>query len=732
MESTFKIGGSTDTPLGEFLHRPVKIFEINPALATTSNVAIKPWEVFLNDPNVKRRIEGFRHVRGRLHLRAVCTGNPFLFGMYALSYRPFRTRSVHALCGAFSDARMIQTTSCPHIFIDPTTSEGGEMVLPFFTPYNWIDLTETNMMGDMGTLFFETLVPLKHANSGSGSFNVQIYAWMEDAEICTPTVATYGSWTLQSMTEQPQNEFAEKPVSTVATAVAKGAGLLSHVPGIGPYAKATEMGAKVTSAVAKAFGYSRPREVSDVTRVRSVRNGDFCTTNTSDPIPRLGLDFKGELTVDPRTVGLDSVDEMSIQHIVQKEAAFTKVTWNESDSAGTSLQDIAVTPLHGDTDTTTTPARTVLVPCAGIASLFQFWSGTLIFRFKVVASALHRGKLRISYDPVSTALGGTNEQYTRIVDLSTTRDFEVPVNWHATMPWLEVADIPIGTPGNLNNSPTIASIDPKESNGVISLTVFTPLTSPDPAAGQSVTIICSVRAGEDFRVARPANFDSRKWSYRSSDPTELPQSLMDDSSPPQDNMPVGATPQESIGPASTPSADMSSLVFMGEHITSLRSFLKRYRYHSLSPSTATILARRNIPVGGTTSMGVQEYILNWYTGYRGSWRMRAMRVNDSLFQMTPTVDGILPGVSTGAGDVGCEYQYGMGEVEIPFYSNYRFALAQANPYFAASTYISDSDPNLLGIQTADWTSLGSSVTRYSAVGEDFSLFFFTGIPPLYG
>lgn len=783
LESTYNIGGSTDTPLGDFLKRPVLIYEKSPGLSARVNESFRPWQLFLNNVDVRRRIEGFRHLRGRLHVRAVCTGNPFLYGLYALCYRPYFDRSSHVLGSVFNAGRYIQQTSCPHVFIDPTTSEGGEMVLPFFCPFNWIDLTDSKQFSDMGRMFFETLVPLQHANSATGTFNVQVYAWMEEVELCTPTAAGYDFWTLQSSMsdvsasflgaffnflsfivallgswalgkdhvaksiasevttslrseeeEQPQNEFAERPISTAATAVAKGAGWLAKVPAIAPYARATEMGANVTAAVARAFGYSRPREISNITRVRRVANGDFSTTNTGEPIPRLGLDAKGELTIDPRTVGLSDTDEMSFDSITQKDVVFAFVDWAESDVSGATLHDIAVTPFHGCGDSTTTPIRTMLTPVAGIASLFRFWSGSLIFRFRIVASSMHRGKIRISYDPVTTVGGALNEQYSRIVDISSTRDFEIPVNWHATTPWLRCQDPVLGVAGGMNNAATIATARPDMFNGILRLSVFTPLTSPDPSAGNDVQIVVSVRAGSDFKVARPMAFDGRNWSYRSSNVAEQPQSLMADDKLGDDNMPVTASPEEPIGPASIPETDKSTLVFMGEHVTTLRSLLKRYRYHSDTGGTAYLNVRRTIPTGGVGSMGVLEYVMAWYTGWRGSIRVKGVRGADDLMMVNISDNGDNADVTTGMTDVGCEYMQGIAEAEIPFYSQLRFAIAQTNSSFAnyGNNSFGEDDPNGVKFRTFSWTNTGANIKRYTAIGEDFSLFFFTGIPPLYG
>lgn len=789
LESTYSSGESTDVPLGQFLARPVKIFETSPAMTTTAHVQFYPWELFLDDPLVKRRIEGFRHVRGKLHIRAVCTGNPFMYGKYGLSYRPFFDRSVHQLCGVFSDARIIQATSCPHIFIDPTTSEGGEMVLPFFSPFNWIDLSETKMRRDMGMLDFFTVVPLRHANSATSTFNVQFYAWMEDAEICTPTSSAYDTWTLQSAAEfsavatvttnffsslfaflatlflgkstlrkvckesvheafiekesirtgdplfeeeEKQNEFAQHPVSTTASAVAKAAGALSHVPGISSYAKATEMGAKATATIAKAFGFSRPANLDNIARYKPYV-GEFATTNTHEPITRLGLDVKGELTVDPRTVGLDGTDELSIKYLLGKEVVFQKFDWAEGTASGTPLGELNVTPMNGDTDTTTMPPRFVMTPQAAVASLFRFWSGTVIYRFQVVASALHRGKIRIVYDPIETNTNASNEVYSRVIDISETRDFEVPVNWHSMTPYLEVENLAIPASGQWNSATTLATFSPKYNNGQLRLEVFTPLQSPDPSAGNDITIVVSTRCGEDFKFMRPSSFESKGWTFTSSDPTEEPQSNFEDGVETQDNEPVEGTPLETIGAGEAPITDHLPMVFGGETIESLRALLRRYSFLG-QPSTASAFRTRPDISSSSEPLRPLEFIMNSYVGWRGTLRYKTLRLGVERW-MVSVSDG-LEGADW-AGDkhanAGAAFFYDVPEFEIPFYSNLRFGMAQANQYWVSGSIKSygTQDPNNIRIQTYSLNPANGTAKQYIAAGEDFSLFFFTGVPPIY-
>ena len=121
--------------------------------------------------------------------------------------------------------------------------------------------------------------------------------------------------------------------------------------------------------------------------------------------------------------------------------------------------------------------------------------------------------------------------------------------------------------------------------------------------------------------------------------------------------------------------------------------------------------------------------MNAYVGWRGSIRYKLYHPGHSVacikrydtqadtdFRAIPDAATIQPDVSN---------------VEIPFYSHKRFALTRSNPTFAGSSLTDPFDPNYAGITTLKIGSAVVDAKVCSAVGEDFSLFFFLGFPPLY-
>lgn len=713
--------------MGDFLSRPVEIRTDTFSLGASPNFSFDPWSEFLNSLYVRNRIEGYKHVRGNLCLRFVINGNPYLSGRFMYYYVPRPLDNIVDQVTPFGDARLIQGSQHMHIMCDPTTGEGGLMKLPFFCPENWIDLTSTRSISAMGKVQCFSAADFRSANSATGTCTVRVYAWMEDMELSGPTASAYASWTPQA------SELLTSPVSKLSSAAAKAAGALAMIPEIGPYMKATEMGLNAISKVAHLFGMSSPAIITERgSHVGTRRNflGDLALATTNDPTTRLGLDVKGELTIDPRTVGLPPVDEMSFDYLVQKENIFHRVSWGISDSVGTSLEAIKVTPCQFGTDTTTIENRSMLTTQAAVASMFHFWRGTIIYRFRVVASALHRGRLRIVYDPVDSTASAMNQTYSRIIDLEHTRDFEIPITWNAMESFLRVSPPGVGTT-DFNHGNTITH-EPTFENGALRIEVLTPLITPDPSLATGAQILVSQRMTPDYEFGYPSNFIS-SWKLYSASAEGMQSGILVDSNDEPNEPEQASEAIPAVGDMDIPTVDHTCDVFMGESPKSYRTIGKRYQLgRNVSSTSAHTNAVRNTKTEGLT---VLEYIMWQYVGWRGSMRFKNAPSNGKAdrwysvalhngFGTFPFLDQI---------PLGGHWEASAISVEVPFYSNKRFAPARGAPGWSDYDYdtFNALDPNYRSITIRTNSTDGHTQFLFKKFGEDFSLFFHVGLPALY-
>lgn len=486
-EASMHAASHSGMQLGDFLSRPVKIGQaIWSAGDELEPTEINPWDEFLNNPTVARKIANYKLLRGNLHVKMVINGSPFLYGKMMCVYHPLYGRD--DFTPANSASRLCRLSQRQHVYLNPTTSSGGELVLPFFWQYNAINIP-THEWDQLGNITMSPIASLKHAAGETASCVITFFAWMENVSLMQPTSST-NNFTGQS------GEAEKKVVSKTATAVGKVAGALSTVPVIGPYARATEEVANRVGRLADIFGFSKPRGTYDVNDERIRHLGTLATTNDKDMARPLTLDIKNENTIDPRTVGLTGTDEMSIPHVCSKEALVTRFTWSTNDLPDKELFRIPITPYIRSTF----PADSLvdLPPCAYVASLFQYWRGTMQYRFMVNASNFHRGKLRFRYEPYGTETGQDyNVVQSEILDLAEVHDHKCEIGWGADRNFLKVTDGSV-MPAVPGESPLLSI-----HNGVLVVSVANSLTVPDATSENSIEIIVGINACEDIQFSVP-------------------------------------------------------------------------------------------------------------------------------------------------------------------------------------------------------------------------------------
>lgn len=679
--------GSADTPvdLQQFFQRPIRIADYSWTVGTTLFESFDPWSLFFENSRNINRISNFNLLRAKLHVKILVNGNGFHYGRALAAYQPLHTIDDVTKDRAFFTQDLVEATQRPHIFIDPTFSQGGEMVLPFFWYKNALKIPESEW-NQMGQVVISSFDPLKHANGAVDTVTVSVFAWAEDVHLSVPTTVNPNTLVPQSGKAKGKSSYTPKKsskkskgggggskpspsqpdehgkgvISQPATAVAKIAGMLTNAPLIGPYAKATQIGAGAVANIASMFGFSRPTILNDTMPFRPEVMGNMANTNMPDSTTTLAVDCKQEVTIDPRTVGLAQSDEMDITSIASRESFLFSFPWAVSaPSNDTRLAACVVNPVVYQTG----PADEIHMPaCCFAAMPFRFWRGTMRYRFQIVASNFHKGRLRISWDPNNNGSTEYNTQYTRIVDIAEEKDFTIEVGWGNQYQFLKtrrMVDLLSDGGFIVGNGVSLPNTD--TANGVIHVSVVNALTVPNTTVDNDITVNVFVSACDDFEVACPETSMIERMTLWT-DPQFVPQSGMESGS---DNLVTGDA--ENTEGASKPTQDKEDtietfgadichedwdddpqmLVYFGETIKSVRGLLKRYCWHSASThddGVGTLLHQfpalpyypgYNPDSPFTTSLAdpfsySQNTFLNWFTpaygGYRGStrWKIQMM------------------------------------------------------------------------------------------------------------
>jgi hypothetical protein len=781
-DPSFDVGVENDATLADFLSRPVIVHQsgwatTDPAFADGFN----PWQQFLEYPSIQRKISNYFNLRCKLRLKFLINGNSFYFGRAVCCYTPIHGLSSQPLPrGAFT-ADLVRATSRPHIFLDPSTSQGGEMTLPFFFYNNAVNLVEKEY-NELGYIDLLQITRLKHANGAAGDVRITVMAWAEDVVLNVPTVYRPGPVVLEN---QAEDEYA-KP-SVIASTAAKIADVVSKVPTLMPYARASSMVLNGMSEMFKLFGYSRP-VITDTTLVRSQFLGNMANTNVCDTSFKLSTDVKQEITIDPRTVGLGSVDEMAISHIAGKSAWLYQFNWNTTNNYSDRLTSLGVTPYVWHPYIANSEEFFCFPPCMHVASCFRYWRGTMKYRFQIVASNFHRGRLLVVYDPHNVDSFDPTSTYSRVIDISRDRDFTIEVGWGTNKPYKDSLNPALNTNGLVwRSGNAVLPTDHNHYNGMLGVYVLNDLVVPNSTADNNVQINVYISTGDDIEFQAPS--DNVPRTFMMNQRREFSLENQAEEIAPQDgdltmqpSRPDG-TQVTSLINAPAQIENRSADVCFGERIVSMRALLKRYFLYEAfrTPISTTdgyvILKRQSTSfpkLRGHDDFGIHrttldlpynynnDSFLSWmswgYVGRRGGIRHKfttAYASNGSknwgqsvaeVMREAPSNSNIISAQQIGSiqattstnsrlAHAAAKEMLSMGyggifaassvqptiECENPYYQNKRFNLAQSYRQ-VESTY----RYQLGYVRNSEGEPL---VFHHMAAADDFSLFFYIGPPP---
>lgn len=128
-------------------------------------------------------------------------------------------------------------------------------------------------------------------------------------------------------------------------------------------------------------------------------------TNTPVPLMPLRLDPLGTTSAIQ-----DNQYEMTTANLCSRFGLFKQLDWNSSSQVGTLITSFPVAPLTDKTTYTKLTSsvansldRYLLPPVAVVSGLFAYWRGSLEYRFDIVCSQFHTGRLLIAYVPGASA-----------------------------------------------------------------------------------------------------------------------------------------------------------------------------------------------------------------------------------------------------------------------------------------------------------------------------------------
>lgn len=755
-----------------FLSRPVEIASGEVKVGDTLTDVYRIWDIFTLNPTVRAKLRNFAFLRANMRVKISVSGTPFHYGRFLCSYQPhnFRNQNLSSYASSLSADALFRKPYLAYlsqapgaVTMDVKANKPIEMSIPFIStkPMNRLfnDATTALAAGTsfadfeyFGSLYFWTIAALQAVGDDCSPISYQIYAWLEDVQLGTSTASLLG------ITTESADERKTGPIERIATSAATISRALSVVPMIENMAKASAMTFNGIAEIAAWFGWSKP-DIID--RPSFMKNRPYANTSHvigSETVEKISFDPLQELTVDPGVCGI-TTDELCISHLCGIESYLTSFDWASTDDLmADPIFRCGVTPsldCMKELDIVETHLYFQPTPMSFVASMFDYWRGDVEFRFDIVCSAFHRGKLgfytetNVSQGALIDADLSTNKVFMKVVDIQETQSVSFCVKWQSDRAWLKVSP-----PGNSRYatrdfSYTLTSLG--YWNGYIGVVVFTDLQSPDDST---------------IHVDVYVKSTNMQFNHVSGDNLHLGRLIAESSpdSPTLDNYVTCLNLNES-----TASAAYTSDYHFGEQPLSLRSLMKRYvtegDFASTTTSSHTSIQIINQvvpsphPQYGVAALTGGDYIVPLrylryaFLGMRGGVR-RHLRFltnatqyvqgrasvgfgakNSNLLNGSIALSTTSSALTTKGNVAFLPHTNGGIEVEFPYYSINLFSFAFADDDIG--------DVNNAGDMTTEWfknytfandaEKIAATTTAYRftsdfAVGEDFSLMRFSGAP----
>jgi hypothetical protein len=769
-------------------------------------------EWFLNRPDVISKLDSYTLFKCDFEVEINVKATKFHVGMIMVSVK--RGGANNTVIDITNQKHLVTYSQRPRILLDVSTQQQGMVKVPFVYPYPWMSLSNTSDLrtpvATWPTVDIVGFGDLAAVGATTGNAEVSVFVRAKNikmagasttpytgvSELRTPTLHMKGVSSSMKSTKgrsPPPNaidEFEAKgPVSKVASVVADAAGKLRDVPYIGKFALATHIASGAFGQVASLFGFSRPTLIDDPTRVIQRPGDSFALVDGKAVTDKLSLTSKQEVTVDPSVVGLPSIDEMSFDYLKKVETYLTSFTWDPTHTTDTTIFQLVVDPM-AEAYVSASTNRYYPTALSYMCKPFGKWRGSLKYRFVMVASKFHAGKLTFSYEPTETEGGATSaELYQRrqhyVVDLSTDLDVELTVNYQRNTSYSDVVSSINSPIAYFNTNGTSINAAPLRTNGTIYVQPYTELTVTDDVT--PVKILVFISAGDDFEVQEPWFENWYNLTYKPVSQVQQPTLLLkmkgvaDVGSAELGEVSQGDQFGERAAAKTNLTKELNmveqgaSPVFYGEKPTSMRQMIKRWcPYMAIMPTTSEnwSMTHRDFPLyrGADANAihnfaaGNYDYVCNTYMNYlapaygfwRGSirYRIRSLRSSTSVDETSVSkYNGPIPCTvpqavsldttdsSTAAHDGIDVFQWeiegsaiarrennAMLDFEIPFYSPMRANLVGlADGDYPQSSGYCYGNGFFLDVFDRSKVVFKSSV----AAGDDFTFMCFNGAPVYY-
>jgi len=531
-----------------FLQRPI-LFEThlwNTTQVPLTEIAnVRFPHFWLMNNMIREKLSGFRYLKCDFKVRIQVNAMPFQAGRLLMYFDPMHSQKTIA---PSSTAHFGGITGYPHVELDLMNETSMELTLPYNNLLTHYDLVRG--LGGCGSA--RLLVYSSLTGDAASTADISVWMWAENIDLQLPTGMPVAP-VAPSDNAQAGDEEKKRPgnVETISRFVGSVARQLGEIPLLSAITAPISAVSDAVAGVASIFGWSKPQDPEFPMKAELGYSKYFANFNGDVKAKVLAMDARNQVEI-PSYVSHTGEDEMSLSYLVQKFTFLGRFTWATTDLSDAIVFNVPNVPDYCVTNTVVWPVGTYDLNyiyntmLSYLSGMFAFWRGSLRYKFKIVKSPFHTGRLRVDLVPGYAGVGDyvREKVYSQIIDIRETNEFEIEVPYKWNAPWKRLTIFPGADKYAL--TPTA---------------LFVRVLNPLRNGGQSaphVEMLVEVAGGKDFQFAYP---------------------ILKDGFRPMNGFPLSAQPDNAqsgeVISSPKPGFEANSLG-IGEVVVSLRQVLKRY------------------------------------------------------------------------------------------------------------------------------------------------------------
>lgn len=420
--------------------------------------------------------------RTGFRIRIQVNSSPFHSGRLIAYFNPYGLSGL-----ADGGLTYVSKTGLPHVFIDAANATVGHLEIPFLTLKDYFTTYQSDTDCRIGTFSLDVFNQLGVGTGGSPAVSVSIWLEPISTELAVPVARHDVQLQMESVLS-----VAEGPIKQLLSMGINGtADLLNGVLGTTPRGSGKGRDRPEIPA---------PENMGLCYSVPNISNG-----TGANPSDRLALIPTLTEVDDSDTSRMTNGDEMDLKLVAKTPMLLGYVRWNDSITPGTRLATIPVHPMVTSRSSNTTTVFALTTYLAYVCNAFRFWRGSIRYRFEIVATQHHTGRLVVAWIPndISTLNGypvadslniNSLTQYPcEIFDLALNKEFEFVVPYNSPTRYKKMPDFT-----HFNNTPDqVGTLTQDYTLGNLVVMVQNSLTHPGTVSN-GVDMNIFVSGGDDF------------------------------------------------------------------------------------------------------------------------------------------------------------------------------------------------------------------------------------------